>query len=115
MSRIHIVGITDATKETERTISLMNDRVLQESMYSVISQLSFTLSFMKDIEDILLAPSGADRMNNCMAKKLNAIWEDGNWIDQAGFILSIPTGPIGMMISCAWDVAFRPNLHHTPY
>ena len=41
--------------------------------------------------------------NNCMRKKLSAIFDTGNWLDQAEFIAGIPENVLWMNISCAWD------------
>ena len=42
-------------------------------------------------------------LDRCMRKKLRAVFVEGNWVDQAGFILGTPGSTGWMVASCSWD------------
>jgi hypothetical protein len=105
------VGLTAAIVQTERDISLLSDRDLQNNMFSLVSQLSFTFSMINNMEDIFYKPNWGERFKNCMYKKAEA-YENGNWIEHVG---CIPWCPYQWAASCAWDATFNTHLHHNPY
>lgn len=42
-------------------------------------------------------------LDRCMKKKLGAVFNQGNWVDQAGFIIGTPGTTGWMVASCSWD------------
>ncbi|MCO6173548.1 hypothetical protein NHF50_00670 [Flavobacterium sp. NRK F10] len=42
-------------------------------------------------------------LDNCMKKKLGAVFNTGNWVDQTAFILGTPESTAWMVGSCTWD------------
>ena len=106
MHNIEIIGITEATEQTENTISLMSDDDLQQSMYSIVSQIKFTAFMMEDIGNILRGKvkDWEEKMADCM----NAKWDSGNWIDHLEFLIELPTSAIIRTASCAWEVSHTP-------
>jgi len=119
MFNIEIIGFEEATKAVENNISLMRNVNVRQSMYSVVSQLKFTLEFLDIFTGTTKAPDGRpsseERMINCLTNKANDLWDNGNTFDKVSFLATLPGSALRWMASCAWDVAFRPNLHWTSY
>ncbi|MCL2313074.1 MAG: hypothetical protein FWC41_11450 [Firmicutes bacterium] len=118
MSNIDIYGLEEASRMVENNISQMRDENFKQSMYSLVSQLKFTLEFLDIYTEISRKPqkpSSEERMVNCLKKKADDLWENGNAFDKAGFLAGLPASALRWMGSCAWDVAFRPDLHWKPY
>jgi len=109
--------IEEATRQFENTISFILDSELQECMFSISSQYKYTLAFIENIGNgsIYLTPSWEDRVRNCMYKKLEAIFVNGNWVDKFGYIIAIPGSYWWQLSSCTWDATFNKHLHHTHY
>ena len=109
ISDIETIGLVEASLEAERTIALVQDEVLQEDMYNVVSQLKFSYYYAWEglsIEEIFLsnpdlAPNWDDRFRYCM----NAKWDSMNWIEKTGFIAGLPESALWQMASCAWEAS----------
>lgn len=113
MYNIETFGLEAATKEVEKTISLMSDQEVRQNMYSVVSQLHFSFDFLDNLGD-LKRPSWDERFMNCLKKK-GGEFEDSNLLEKAICLLAGAPCPLTWMASCAYDATFRPNLHHTSF
>ena len=107
MHKIEIIGITEATEQTENAISLISDHELQQSMYSIVSQIKFSVFMMEDIGGLLpeKQKEWSDEMRDCMNNK----WDNMNWIEKGAFLAGLPTSAIISVAACAWDVSHNNN------
>jgi len=114
-SNIKIIGLEEATEQTERTISLISDIDLQQTMFSLVSQFHFNCFVMENIGEIMGAPPGwGERFSNCMWKKADAM-ENSNAVDIALCLAQSVMCPLGWAASCAWDASFNKHLHHSRF
>lgn len=95
--------------EFEKYILDNNFKFKKDNLLKSVSLLKWNMFFMQNSSHYVLKslprPKGQTFegcLNNCMEKKLYAI-ENGNWIDQAEFILGQPYNTAYMVASCSWD------------
>ncbi len=81
----------------------------KENLLKSVSLLKWNMFFIQNSSNFVLKsgprPKGQTFegcLNYCMEKKLYAI-ENGNWIDQAEFVLGQPYNTAWMVASCSWD------------
>jgi len=114
-TNINIVGLEEATEQTERTILLISDIDLQQTMFSLVSQFNFNCFVMENIGEIMGAsPGWGERFQNCMWKKGDAM-ENSNGVDIALCLAQSVMCPLGWAASCAWDASFNKHLHHSRF
>lgn len=81
----------------------------KEKLFKSISFIKWFALFSNDISAKANGGVGAsvsafeNCLNGCMKKNLGAVFIQGNWVDQAGFILSTPGSTGWMVASCSWD------------
>lgn len=84
---------------------VLNANIQTNNLLKVIAYSKATFKFYE--QDILLGvkdvEASDDCFDKCMRAKLKAIFEDGNWIDQAEYISGLPYTLLWQIASCTWN------------
>jgi hypothetical protein len=102
MSDIGTMGLLEASVETERTIASIQDEILQQDMYNIVSQIKFSYYYL--IEElilegiILLDPDFATPWELCVHEH----FENMTWIDWIQWGLNPPVYTAFVFANCAW-------------
>ncbi|GHV37466.1 hypothetical protein FACS1894178_9230 [Bacteroidia bacterium] len=110
INNVNNYGLSKATEQTEKQISKLLNHDLQQSMYSLVSELKFTLSLLKNIENIfnMRRPNWEQRFVACLEKKADAQFgSNSNWIDWAAFLWNPPANFAWWIGSCSWNATFN--------
>jgi hypothetical protein len=109
IKNINNYGLSKATNQTEEQIAKLSNYNFQQSMYSLVSELKFTLSLLENIEDVFNTkrPNWEQRLVACMEKKADATFGNGsNWIDWVAFLWNPPGNLAWWVGSCSWSATF---------
>ena len=118
MDNIKKVGLVEASNQIEKMISLISDENLQQSMFSVVSQMKFTRFIMDNMGEILMQSEGwENRWRSCMRIKYNQYYEScDNPIDWAVWF-AYNVNPLNGLVnaaSCAWNATFNHSACYPP-
>jgi len=98
MKDIENIGLTRASNQIEKTISLMSDYNIQQSLFSIVSQIKFTFYADENIPPIDRGPY-YDRWKACMDDH----FDNMNWVNWVEFSVNPPVYVGWVAASCAWS------------